>query len=193
MQTRAKEKLFANEGGYGKFAGLMKTYEDDPNAFKVDFAKSANNAEGSQWPLKSWPIPRMPLQGEDNSEQKCAKLLTKRLAEKLLFSITDLEDDQTEDADDTRDIADVMAGVPSSSAGLTKFYNSAFRAVEVGLNGLAKSFEIAQKCNGAEFAWEVSFSENFKVESNLSADFNSLRQLGDYAFTKSNLTTVGNS
>ena len=35
----------------------------------------------------------------------------------------------------------------------------------------------------------MSYSDNFKIESNLSKDFNSLRQLKDYAITKNMLNT----
>ena len=35
----------------------------------------------------------------------------------------------------------------------------------------------------------MSYSDNFKIESNLTKDFNSLRQLKDYAITKNMLNT----
>lgn len=37
--------------------------------------------------------------------------------------------------------------------------------------------------DGTECAWEVSFTENFKVESNLSSNLDSMRELVDYAIT----------
>ena len=43
--------------------------------------------------------------------------------------------------------------------------------------------------NGIECSWQVSYSDNFKIESNLTKDFNSLRQLKDYAITKNMLNT----
>ena len=55
------------------------------------------------------------------------------------------------------------------------------------MRSYAKSFAILNKSDGVECSWEVSFTENFKIESNLSADFNSLRELDDYAFTKNKL------
>lgn len=37
--------------------------------------------------------------------------------------------------------------------------------------------------DGTECVWEVSFTENFKVESNLSSNLDSMRELVDYAIT----------
>lgn len=45
------------------------------------------------------------------------------------------------------------------------------------------------KSSGVECSWEARFTENFKIESNLTSDFNSLRELDDYAFTQNMLVT----
>ena len=82
-----------------------------------------------------------------------------------------------------------MAGVPAAPT-LEKFYASAYRSVQVGLSGHARSMDIFSKANGVECAWEVGFSENFKTESGLSADFSCLRSLGDYAFTQNMVTAT---
>ena len=89
--------------------------------------------------------------------------------------------------DDERDIADVIANEPTFS--LAPCYNSVCGQIEDGLRSYAKSTQILNVCNGLECSWEVSFSENFKVESNLTSDFKSLRQLKDYAISLKMLDT----
>lgn len=108
----------------------------------------------------------------------------------MLFKVFDptitAESDSGAVEEETKDIAEVIAqGQDQLSPLVTNFYFTMFGQVAEGLTGYAKSIEIMNKSNGVECAWEVSFTENFKIESNLSSDFKSLRKLDDYVFTKS--------
>ena len=68
-----------------------------------------------------------------------------------------------------------------------------YGSIAEGLKSYARSIEIFSKSNHVECACEVSFTENFKIESNLTSDFSSLRKLDDYAYSRSilNLKSAG--
>lgn len=68
-----------------------------------------------------------------------------------------------------------------------------YGSIAEGLKSYARSIDIFNKSNNVECSWEVSFTENFKIESNLTSDFKSLRSLQDYAFNRSmlNLKSFG--
>ena len=131
----------------------------------------------------SFPLQKTPLK-DDKNTLKCSVVLAKRFAEILLFRIFDPTINLHGDVEEEKDIADVMADGQSSSK-VRNFYNTMFGTVSEGLKGYAKSIEIFNKSNYVECAWNASFTDNFKIESNLSSDFKSLRQLDDHVFTRS--------
>ena len=88
--------------------------------------------------MESWPVIIKSLCVDEN-DKKSAKILAKRFAEKLLFSVFDPSQDFIEQQDDSRDIADVMAGLLAPVNTLSNFYISAFGSVQLGLSGHAKS------------------------------------------------------
>ena len=166
----------------------MKDIGSNVTTFKQKFDDDiAKSKLSTTWPLTDLPVPCSPL-SEDKKELKCAQILAKRFAEKLLFTIFDptIDTKSGVEEDESQDIADVIAnGVIMTQDSLKTCYDSVYRSVEEGIRSYSKSVEIFNACNGIECLWEVSFSENFKIQSNLTTDFNCLRQLADYAFTKS--------
>lgn len=119
------------------------------------------------------------------TEIRCARILAKRFAETLVFWISDPRIDDFDDAveEDKRDIADVIAGVPQTKS-VSKRYSQLFLYVHYGLRSYTKSVEVLSASDGVECCWEASFTENFKTQSNLSSDFDSLRQLIEFAITR---------
>lgn len=114
-----------------------------------------------------------------------------RFAEKLLFTMTDLEldpRDSSDDADETRDIADVIAEKATESHPFNKQYAYGFISVQEGIKAYSKALEVLAVSNGVECMWEAVYSNSFMTQSKLSSDFASLRELEDHAITRQHLS-----
>jgi len=150
----------------------------------------------SRYECSDWPISRpLSVLGSnflnEESEKRCALILAKRLAERLVFAISDFKTGHSDESleEDKRDIADVIAGVPAPSQSVCKRYQNLFAHVHNRLRSYTKSIEVINASEGVECLWEGAFTDNFKTLSNLSPNMDSLRQLADYAITRDMLKT----